>query len=237
MPRLAVSLDQVATLRQSRRVAEPDPVAAAYLAEMAGADGIVVHLRSDRRHVQERDLEVLRRTVATPLHVVTAATAEAVKVAAIMKPDTVTLVPERREEMTTEGGLDLLLSGAHLARLVGSLNEAEFKVTLLVDPELDQIRAAAKHSAEAVWINARHFAEAEGEMASERELTRLQEAVRGANRLRMRVVVGLGLTYGCVRDVAAIPDVAEIRVGHAIVARACLVGFDRAVREMKALVA
>lgn len=237
MPRLSLSLDQVAALRQSRGGADPDPVAAAYIAEMAGADGILVHLRSDRRHVQERDLEVLRRTVTVPLHLVTAATVEAERMAATVKPDTVTLVPERREEVVTEGGLDLLLSGAHIGRLVSSLQQSAFKVTLLVDAELDQIRAAAKIGANAVQINTRHFAEAEGEMARERELTRLQEAVRGASRLRLQVLAGLGLSYATAAPVARIPEVAELRAGHAIIARATLTGLDRAVREMKSLVA
>src|SRR5262245_10841299 len=144
MPRLGVSLDQVAVLREARRSSVPDPVAAAYFAEMAGADAVVVHLRTDRRHTQERDLEVLRRTVSVPLHLMTAATAEALRIAAAMKPDTVTLVPERREEVATEGGLDVLLTGGHLERMMGTLKEASFPVTLLVDPELDQIRAVAK---------------------------------------------------------------------------------------------
>ena len=237
MPKLAIGLDQVAVLRESRRAPDPDPVAAAYVAEMAGADGIVVHLRTDRRHVQERDLEVLRRTVTVPLHLMTAATAEALRVSATMKPDTVTLVPERREEVTTEGGLDVLLSAGTLERMVVTLREAGFKVTLLVDPELDQIRAAAKISAEAVQISTQFFAKAEGEMAAERELMRLQEAVRGASRLKLQVIAGLGLTYACARQVAVIPDVSEVRVGHAVIARACIVGLDRAVREMRALVA
>lgn len=236
MPRLAVSLDQVAGIRQSRRAIDPDPVAAAYFAEMAGADGILVHLRSDRRHIQERDLELLRQTVSTPLHLVTAATVEAERVAATVKPATVTLVPERREEVVTEGGLDLLLSGAHLGRIVHSLQESRFSVTLLVDPELDQIRAAAKLEADAVQINARHFAEAEGESAQTRELLRLQEGIRGASKLGLQVYAGLGLGYSTAAAVAAIPHVAEIRVGHSIIARACLIGLDRAVREMKSLV-
>lgn len=236
MPKLAIGLDQVAVLRQSRRARDPDPVAAAYIAEMAGADAIVIHLRSDRRHVQERDVEVLRRTVTTPLHLMTAATAEALRVAAAMEPDTVTLVPERHEEVTTEGGLDVLLTGAHMHRIVGSLQESGYTVTLLVDPELDQIRAAAKLSADGVQINARHYADAEGEIACERELARLQEAARGARRLKLKVCAGLGVTYACAATIAAIPDLSEIRVGHAVIARACLVGLERAVREMKALV-
>jgi pyridoxine 5-phosphate synthase len=190
VPKLAIGLDQVAVLRQSRRARDPDPVAAAYIAEMAGADAIVIHLRSDRRHAQERDVEVLRRTVTTPLHLMTAATAEALRVVAAMEPDTVTLVPERHEEVTTEGGLDGLLTGAHMHRIVGSLQESGYRVTLLVDPELDQIRAAAKLSADGVQINARHYADAEGEIACERELARLQEATRGARRLKLKVCTG-----------------------------------------------
>jgi pyridoxine 5-phosphate synthase len=236
VPKLGISLDQVASLRESRRSADPDPVAAAYLVSMAGADSVCVHLRSDRRHIQERDMEILRRTVQVPLHLLTAATSEALKVAATTKPDTVTLVPERREEVSTESGLDILLNMGHVERMVATIREAGFKVSILVDPELDQIRAAAKISASAVVINARHFCEAEGEMAAERELLRLQEAVRGGSRLKLTVIVGHGLTYGTARKVAAIPDVTEIRVGHAVIARACLVGLDRAVREMKALV-
>jgi len=236
MPKLAISLDQVATLRESRRALDPDPVAAAYIAEMAGADSILLHLRSDRRHVQERDMEILRRTVTVPLHLMTAATSESTRAAATVKPDTVTLVPERREEVTTEGGLDVLLNAGLLDRLVSSIRESQFRVTLLVEPDLDQIRAAAKLNADGVMLNARHFAAAEGEVAADRELLRLQEAARGANRLKLRVSIGLGLTYPSARAVAAIPDVAEIRAGHAIVARACLVGLDRAVREMKEIV-
>lgn len=237
MPRLTISLDQVAALRQARRGAEPDPVAAAFIAQMAGADGIAVHLYADRRHIQERDLEILRHTVTVPLHLLTAATAEAVRVASAAKPDTVTLLPERREEVTTEGGIDILLSAAIIDRTLGSLRESGFEVTLLVEPELDQIRAAAKASASSVQINARHYSEAEGEAASERELVRLQEAVRGASRLHLKVIVGLGLSYAAASEIARIPDVHEIRVGHAVIARACLVGLDRAVRELKELVA
>lgn len=237
MPKLSVSLDQVAALRESRRAPDPDPVAAAYIAEMAGADAILVHLRSDRRHVQERDLEILRRTVTVPLHLMTAATSESTRAASTVKPDTVTLVPERREEVTTEGGLDVLLNVGLLDRLVGTIRESQFNVSLLVDPDLDQIRAAAKISADGVMLNTQHFAGAEGEVAAERELLRLQEAVRGASRLKLKVSAGLGLTYATVRAVAIIPEVAEIRVGHAVMARACLVGLDRAVREMKGLVA
>jgi len=236
MPKLAVSLDQIAALRESRRGATPDPVAAAFAAEMAGADALVVHLRSDRRHIQERDVEILRRTVTAPLHLVSAATSEATRATATVKPDSVTLVPERREEVTTEGGLDILLNAGLIDRLVTTIRESEFRVTLLVEPDLDQIRAAAKISADGVMINTRHFAEAEASAAAERELLRLQEAVRGASRLKLRVSVGLGLTYAAAEAVARIPDVAEIRVGHAVVARACLVGLDRAVREMKAIV-
>ncbi len=236
MPLLTIVLDQVAALRQARRSAEPDPVAAAYLAQMAGADGIAVHLYGDRRHVQERDVDVLRQTVTAPLHLMTAATAESVRVASAMKPATVTLLPERREEVTTEGGIDVLLSAAVVDRTLGALHESGFKVTLLVEPELDQIRAAAKAGADALQINTRHFAEAGEESASERELMRLQEAVRGASKLRMKVIAGLGLNYATAARVARIPEVSEIRVGHAVIARACLVGIDRAVREMKALV-
>jgi pyridoxine 5-phosphate synthase len=237
MPKLAVSLDQVAALRESRRAIDPDPVAAAFVAEMAGADAVVVHLRSDRRHIQERDLEILRRTVSVPLHLMTAATSESTRAASTVKPDSVTLLPERREEITTEGGLDVLLNTGLLDRLVATIRESRFRVSLLVDPDLDQIRAAAKISADGVMINARHFAGAEGEHASERELLRLQEAVRGASRLKLSVSVGLGLTYATARAAAVIPEVSEIRVGHAVVARACLVGLDRAVRELKELVA
>jgi len=237
MPKLTISLDQVAALRESRRAIDPDPVAAAFAAETAGADGVIVHLRADRRHVQERDLEILRRTLGVPLHLMTAATSESTRASATVKPNSVTLVPERREEVTTEGGLDVLLNAGLLDRLVSSIRESQFQVTLLVEPDLDQIRAAAKISADGVMINTRHFAGAEGEAAAEKELLRLQEAVRGANRLKLRVSAGLGLTYTTARAVAIIPDVSEIRVGHAVVARACLTGLDRAVKEMKTLVA
>jgi pyridoxine 5-phosphate synthase len=231
--RLGVNVDHVATLRQARRTVYPDPVAAALLAELGGADQITVHLREDRRHVQDRDLEVLRRTLAAKLNLEMAATDEMRRIATGVMPDVCTLVPERREELTTEGGLDVAGAGAALEGTIRALRAANLRVSLFVDPDLAQIRAAREAGAHAVELHTGSWCDAcEGE--AERELARIAAAAREAARLGLEVAAGHGLHYRNVGPIAAIPEIVELNIGHAIVAHAVLVGMERAVREMKA---
>jgi len=234
--RLGVNVDHVATLRQSRRTAYPDPVAAAMLAELAGADQITIHLREDRRHVQERDLTIMRRTVATRLNLEMAATQEMVKIAYEVKPDVVTLVPERREELTTEGGLDVVGGRDGLRRIVKTLHDAEIRVSLFIDADLDQVKAAHRAEAEVVEFHTGRYCDARLAGDRARELSRLVDASKAASRLGLEVAAGHGLNYRNVGPIAALQEVEELNIGHAIVARAVLVGFERAVREMKELI-
>jgi pyridoxine 5-phosphate synthase len=233
--RLGVNVDHVATLREARRAGEPDPVVAAALAELAGADQITVHLRGDRRHIKERDLEILRRTVRTRLNVEMAATEEMVKLAAVIKPACVTLVPERREEITTEGGLDVVLNQSHLKRMVGALRESGLLVSVFVDTDFDQIKAVTKIDAGIIEINTGRYADAKTEDLGSLELNKVVNAARAGRKLGLRVVAGHGLTYHNVRPIAALAEIEELNIGHSIIARAALVGIERAVREMKAL--
>jgi pyridoxine 5-phosphate synthase len=233
--RLGVNVDHVATIRQSRRTRYPDPVAAAMIAELAGADQITIHLREDRRHVQERDLQILRQTVATRLNLEMAATQEMVKVALETKPDLVTLVPERREELTTEGGLDLVASRDVVRRVVRTLRDAEIEVSVFIDTDLDQVKAAHRIEAQMVEFHTGRYCEARLDADRKRELARLIDACKAASKLGLAVAAGHGLHYENVTAVAAIPEVQELNIGHAIVARAVLLGMERAVREMKEL--
>ncbi|HSN92148.1 MAG TPA: pyridoxine 5'-phosphate synthase [Anaeromyxobacteraceae bacterium] len=233
--RLGVNVDHVATIRQSRRTRYPDPVAAAVLAELAGADQITIHLREDRRHVQERDLHILRQTVATRLNLEMAATQEMVKVALETKPDLVTLVPERREELTTEGGLDLVAARDAVRRVVRTLRDAEIEVSVFIDADLDQVKAAHRIEAQVVEFHTGRYCEARLEADRRREMARLIDACKSADKLGLTVAAGHGLHYQNVTAVAAVPEIQELNIGHAIVARATLVGMERAVREMKEL--
>jgi pyridoxine 5-phosphate synthase len=235
--RLGVNVDHVATLRQVRRAAYPDPVAAAQLAELGGADQITIHLREDRRHIQERDLRVLRQTVTTPLNMEMAATAEMVKVAYDVKPDQCTLVPERREELTTEGGLDAAGSRDHVRKVVKTLRDADIRVSLFIDPDVDQVRAAHRAEAQVVEIHTGRYCDARLEGDRRRELTRIVDAVKAAAKLGLAVAAGHGIHYRNVQPLAALAEIEEFNIGHAIVARAVLVGMERAVREMKDAIA
>jgi pyridoxine 5-phosphate synthase len=234
--RLGVNVDHVATLRQSRRTLYPDPVAAALLAELAGADQITIHLREDRRHIQERDLQVMRKTVATRLNLEMAATQEMVKIAYETKPDMATLVPERREELTTEGGLDVVGGRDAVRRVVKTLRDAEIRVSLFIDPDLDQVKAAHRAEAEVVEFHTGRYCDARLAPDRRKELSRLLDACKAAAKLGLEVAAGHGLNYENVVPVASIPEIEELNIGHSIVGRAVLVGFERAVREMKALV-
>jgi pyridoxine 5-phosphate synthase len=235
--RLGVNVDHVATLRQSRRTLYPDPVHAAMLAEMAGADQITIHLREDRRHIQERDLQVLRRTVQTRLNLEMAATQEMVKIAYEAKPDACTLVPERREELTTEGGLDVAANRDAVRTVVKALKDGDITVSLFIDPDVDQVRAAHRVEAEVIEIHTGRYCDARLEQDRRRELARVVDAAKAAAKLGLRVAAGHGLNYQNVLPVAAIGEIEEFNIGHAIVAHAVMVGMERAVREMRELIA
>jgi pyridoxine 5-phosphate synthase len=230
--RLGVNVDHVATLRQARRTTYPDPVTAAALAELAGAGQITIHLREDRRHIQERDLRILRETVQTLLNLEMAATQEMVKIAYEHKPDVVTLVPERREELTTEGGLDVAGQREPIAKIIKNLKDGEITVSLFIDPDLDQVRASHKVNADRIELHTGRYCEARNERERARELSRIVDAAKAAARLGMSVAAGHGLNYDNVLPIARIEEIDELNIGHSIVGRAVLVGFERAVREM-----
>jgi pyridoxine 5-phosphate synthase len=233
MSTLGVNIDHIATIRQARRTTEPDPIAGAVLAELGGADGITAHLREDRRHIQDRDVQLLRQTVSTHLNLEMAATDEMVQIALDLKPDYVTLVPERREEVTTEGGLDIAGQLDRLTRVVDRLQSAEIPVSLFIDAEPEQIEASVKTGARFIELHTGCYAEAKGEVAQKRELEILAQGCARAIAAGLRVNAGHGLTYLNVYPVACIPGMEELNIGHTIISRAALVGLERAVREMK----
>ncbi|NHC34391.1 pyridoxine 5'-phosphate synthase [Scytonema millei] len=230
---LGVNIDHIATIRQARRTVEPDPVAAAVLAELAGADGITVHLREDRRHIQERDVRILRQTVRTHLNLEMAATAEMVAIALDVKPDYVTLVPERREEVTTEGGLDIAGQLDRMSEVVDKLQTANIPVSLFIDAEDAQIQASVKTKAEFIELHTGRYAEAKSAASRQAELQVLAKGCEQAIASGLRVNAGHGLTYWNVYPIACIPGMEELNIGHTIISRAALVGMERAVREMK----
>ncbi len=236
MPQLSVSVDHVATVRQARRSAVPDPVQAAMLAELGGAGGITVHLRKDRRHIQDRDVEILRQVVKTRLTVKMAATQEMARIGLTVMPSLVTLVPERPEEVTTEIGIDVILNSVQLKPLVRTLQDGGVGVGLFIDPDLDQVKEAHKLDCQVIEVNTASYAEAADDGSRETAHRRIVDAARLGKKLGLRVFAGHGLHYGNVGRIAAIPEVAELGIGHSIVARALLVGMERAVREMLAAV-
>jgi len=236
MIKLGVNIDHVATVRQARRTVEPDPVAAAVLCELAGADGITVHLREDRRHIQDRDVEILRRVLRTRLNLEMAVADEIVAFAERVRPDSVCLVPERREEVTTEGGLDVTGNEARVAEAVKRLKRAGIVVSIFVDPVNHQIRSAAEAGADFVELHTGAYAEARGEGARREELGKLLAMGELASGAGLRVNAGHGLTYWNVRPVLGIPRLEELNIGHSIISRAVLVGLERAVREMRELI-
>lgn len=235
MARLGVNVDHIATLRQARGGVEPDPIAAAVLVELAGADGLVVHLREDRRHIQDRDLRLARETIATRLDMEMAATPEMVAIAVSVRPDIATLVPERRQELTTEGGLDVAGQVPALTEAVTRLKEAGIVVSLFVEPAPHQLEAAREVGADFVEIHTGTYAGARG-TERDKELERVRDGVRRADALGLGVNAGHGLDYANVAPVAAIDRIREFNIGHSIMARAVLVGLDRAVRDMRALI-
>jgi pyridoxine 5-phosphate synthase len=235
MPELGVNIDHVATIRQARKTYEPDPVAAAVLCELAGADAITVHLREDRRHIQDRDVRVLRETVTVKLNLELSVAEEIVGIACHLKPEQATLVPERREEVTTEGGLDVVTHRTAVARSVEALRAAGISVSLFLDPDSRQIELAKQLGADAVELHTGQYALAKGAAVHE-QLVSLTNAGRLVSDLGMHLHAGHGLNYHNVVPVARIPQMRELNIGHSIVSRAVLVGLERAVREMKVLV-
>ncbi|NEP49326.1 MAG: pyridoxine 5'-phosphate synthase [Moorea sp. SIO3C2] len=230
---LGVNIDHIATIRQARRTVEPDPVAAAVLAELAGADGITAHLREDRRHIQNRDIALLRQTVRTHLNLEMAPTDEMVAIALDVKPDYVTLVPEKREEVTTEGGLDVTGQMPRLSEVVAQLQTAGIPVSLFIDADPAQIDASAKTKAKFIELHTGSYAETTDEVSQAKELKVLASGCQQAITAGLRVNAGHGLTYWNVHPVACIEGMEELNIGHSIIARASLVGIERAVREMK----
>jgi pyridoxine 5-phosphate synthase len=234
--RLAVNIDHVATIREARRTDEPDPVAAAAICELAGAQGITVHLRGDRRHIQDRDVEVLKKTVTTHLNIEMASTTEMVRIAQTIKPHQVTLVPERKDEITTEGGLDVVLHSGNVEKVVRQLLEARIDVSIFVDPDLEQLRHCHKIGAPKVEINTGKYADAWKDGGNwKAELEKVHTAARAAKKLGLTVYAGHGLTYRNIDGIAQIGEIEELNIGHSIISRAVLVGLDAAVREMAAL--
>jgi pyridoxine 5-phosphate synthase len=236
MPELMVNIDHVATLREARGTYYPDPVYGAGIAEMAGASGIIIHLREDRRHIKDRDLTILREVVRTKLNLEMAATPEMVKIAGSAGPDMVTLVPEKREELTTEGGLDVAGQLKRLKKVVRSLKEKGIEVSLFIDPDDAQIDAACAVAADMIEIHTGAYANAGTSEARRVELKKVMRSAVLAKERGLGVNGGHGLHYHNVKEIASIREIDELSIGHAIIARALFVGLDRAVREMIALI-
>ena len=236
MPRLGVNIDHIATVRQARGVMYPDPVTAAGIVELAGADGIVCHLREDRRHIQDRDLRLLREVIQTRLNLEMAATEEMIRIALATKPDIVTLVPEKREELTTEGGLDVIKFHQPLKKGVQRLQQGGIPVSLFVDPRKDQIKASEEVGANSIEIHTGHYSDAKTAAEADEELKKILDAVAEASHRNLQIAAGHGLNYVNVQRIAEIREIEELNIGHSIIARAVLVGLDRAVREMIALI-
>ena len=235
--RLYVNIDHVATVRQARRTDEPDPVRAAVLVELAGADGITVHLREDRRHIQDRDVRLLAETLRTPLNLEMATVDEIVRIGLEIRPHQVTIVPERREEVTTEGGLDLAPTGARdrVRTVVQRFADAGVRTSLFIDPDSGAIERSKELGVDAVELHTGEYALARAAAARDAQLERLVAAARKARDLDLDVHAGHGLTYENVRPVAAIEDIEELNIGHSMISRAIFTGLDEAVREMRAV--
>jgi len=229
---LSVNVDHVATIREARKGNEPDPVTAAALAELAGCDGIIVHLREDRRHIQERDVEVLKKTIKTKLNLEMAATGEMVDIALRIKPDMCSLVPEKREELTTEGGLDVVGGFDTVEGAVRKLQKGNIPVSLFIDPDAEQITAAKKTGADAIEIHTGIYSNAVSKSNIERELKKIEQSIERASRLALKIHAGHGLDYHNIQPVARFFQIDEFSIGHAIIARAVMVGMEQAVKEM-----
>ena len=236
MAHLGVNVDHIATLRQARGGHEPDPIFAAVLADLGGADGIVVHLREDRRHIQDRDLKLLRETVTNTLNLEMAVEESVAKIAIKVRPDKVTLVPERRQELTTEGGLAVTEHHDRIKTLIHVMHDAQIQVSLFVDPDPNQIRAAEKVGADAIELHTGRYANNRHSQEIKKEFEALEEGTKLAQKLGLKVNAGHGLTYHNIQPLTSIRNIVEFNVGHSIISRAVLVGLERAVQEMKALV-
>jgi pyridoxine 5-phosphate synthase len=234
--RLCINIDHIATLREARGGVEPDPVTAAQICELAGAEGIVCHLREDRRHINDRDLRLLRETVKTKLDLEMAATEEIVKIAIDTLPELVTFVPERRQELTTEGGLDVKGHKHHLGDVIKEMHRHDIEVSLFIDPVLEQIEVAREIEADKIEIHTGEFANARTEREQHELLDIVRTAAQRARELGMGVNAGHGLNYLNVQLMCSIVDIDEMSIGHSVISRAVFVGLDRAVREMLALV-
>jgi pyridoxine 5-phosphate synthase len=232
--KLGLNIDHIATIRQARRAREPEPVAAALIAELAGAEGITVHLRGDRRHIQDRDVELLRQVIGTRLNIEMAATREMVDIACRVKPDQVTLVPERPDEVTTTGGLDVVQHDGAVRDAVAGCRAAGVRVSVFVDAIPEQVDASKAAGADAVEINSGAYADAP-DARRPAQLTRIAAAAERAAAAGLDVLAGHGLNYVNVAPIVRLPHIVELNIGHAIIARAVLVGLDRAVREMVGL--
>ena len=236
MPKLGVNVDHIATLRQARGTIFPDPVKAASICESAGADSIICHLRQDRRHIQDKDVYTLRKTVKTKFNLEMSTIEEIVKIALKVKPDEATLVPEKRRELTTEGGLDVVKNRIKVARAVERLLKKGIFVSLFIDADKRQIEASKEVGAPFIEIHTGTYAEAKDSRKKRVELNKIKEATRYAGVLGLKVNAGHGLDYTNVKDIAKIPNMEELNIGFSIISRAVFVGLDKAVREMKKLI-
>ncbi len=234
--KLGVNIDHIATLRQARMTNEPDPVYAAAIAELAGADGITIHLRQDRRHIRERDLELLRALVKTKLNLEMAISMEMVKIALKHKPDVCTLVPETAEEVTTSGGLDVLMYSEKIEEVAGNLKAAGIEVSIFVDPNIDQVKAAYKAGIKTIEINTGEYAKTWNNSYAQLELDKIKKAVAYAQKVNLKILAGHGLTYQNVGPIAAIPEIEELNIGHSIIANSTFLGLGKAVGRMKKLI-
>ncbi|MEW5803492.1 MAG: pyridoxine 5'-phosphate synthase [bacterium] len=236
MTKLGVNIDHVANIREARKAVQPDPITAAVIVEMAGADGITVHLRQDRRHIQDRDLRLLREIVKTRLNLEMCAEQEMIDIALKIRPDMVTLVPEKANEVTTEGGLDISRQKEVLSRRIQSLQTSGMRVSIFIDPDLTQVNLAREVGADYIELHTGLYAAAKTEKSRKDELERIRQAARAAASLDLGVNAGHDLTYQNVTPIAAIEEIEELNIGHNIVARAVFVGLEQAVREMLALI-
>ena len=236
MSRLAVNIDHVATVREARGISEPDPVLAAGLAELAGADCIICHLREDRRHINDRDLKLLRQIVKTKLNMEMAAVEEMIQIAGDIAPDIATLVPEKREELTTEGGLDIKSNPDHYKKVTDQLKMKGIKVSFFIDPDPAQIETAHDIGADIVEIHTGHYSEAKTESEEEARFDRVVKAVEASADLNLEISAGHGLNYTNIKRFRFLPQIKEYSIGHSIIARAVMVGLERAVREMMEIV-
>lgn len=233
--KLCVNIDHIATLREARKSNEPDPIFAAQLAELSGADGITVHLRADRRHIQDRDASLLKEVVKTKLNVEMASTNQMVEIMASIQPHQVTLVPEKPNEVTTEGGLDVILNEAQLRQSISRLNSHNIKVSIFVDPNLEQVKTCSKIGAQAIEINTNGYAISKSEKAKRESLLMIADCAKLGVKLNLEVFAGHALNYRNVKEITKISEISELNIGHSIISRAVFVGLERAVSEMKSL--